>query len=118
MKINTFNPYGLCVGLKLYLQIDDLISIDISLKKEGMFEPLWTQRRYYKLSCQGKQSPITAERQVALESFGCEWSLDADSLWLRRYDELIAFKQQHGHYNVPCKYEYNKSLGNWGSAST
>ena len=28
--------------------------------------------------------------------------------WLRRYDELIAFKQQHGHCKVPQSYSQNK----------
>ena len=32
-----------------------------------------------------------------------------------RYDELIAFKQQHGHCNVPKKYSANKLLGQWVS---
>ena len=35
--------------------------------------------------------------------------------WLQRYDELIAFKQQHGHCNVPAKYAQNKPLGRWVS---
>ena len=33
--------------------------------------------------------------------------------WKTRYDELIAFKQQHGHCNVPFKYAPNKPLGRW-----
>ena len=33
--------------------------------------------------------------------------------WLRRYDELIAFKQQHGHCKVPQSYSQSKTLGVW-----
>jgi hypothetical protein len=37
----------------------------------------------------------------------------ADSIWDIRFKELAAFKQKHGHCNVPQKYEENKSLGIW-----
>ena len=63
---------------------------------------LWvsTQRHQYGLLCKGESSCITAERIAALEKIGFEWGLNYDSLWLTRYDELIAFKQHHGHCNV------------------
>ena len=35
--------------------------------------------------------------------------------WLIRYEELIAFKQQYGHCNVPTRYVQNKPLGVWVS---
>ncbi len=37
----------------------------------------------------------------------------ADSIWDIRFKELTAFKQKHGHCNVPQKYPANKSLGIW-----
>ena len=70
-----------------------------------------TQRKQYRLLWKGESSCMTAERQAALEKIGFEWSLDHDSLWQTRYDELIAFKQQHDHCNVPRKYAQNKRLG-------
>ena len=33
--------------------------------------------------------------------------------WPRRYEELIAFKQQYGHCNVARNYAQNKALGRW-----
>jgi len=56
---------------------------------------------------------MTAERQAALEKIGFEWSLDQGILWQTRYDELVAFKQQHDHCNVPQNCEHNKPLGRW-----
>ena len=56
---------------------------------------------------------MTAERVAALEKIGFEWGLDKMSSWLRRYDELITFKQQHGHCNVPQRYTPNLPLGQW-----
>ena len=76
---------------------------------------LWVsnQRYQYLLLCKGKPSYMTAERQVALENIGFEWSLNQESLWQTRHEELIAFKQQNGHCNVPQQYDQNKSLGRW-----
>ena len=34
-------------------------------------------------------------------------------IWLKRYDELVAYKQQNGHCNVPTRYAQNKPLGVW-----
>ena len=39
-----------------------------------------TQRKQYRLLWKGESSCMTAERQVALEKIGFEWSLDHDSL--------------------------------------
>ena len=44
---------------------------------------------------------------------GFEWILVNHSSWQTRYDELIIFKQQHGHCNEPQRYEQNKPLGLW-----
>lgn len=35
--------------------------------------------------------------------------------WLERFEELKAYKQQHGHCNVPVKHEENPKLGYWVS---
>ena len=41
--------------------------------------------------------------QAALEKINFDCGLDNDSLWQKRYDELVAFKQRHGHCNVSNK---------------
>ena len=56
---------------------------------------------------------MTAERQAAIEKIGFEWGLDQNRFWQTRCDELIAFKQQYGHSNVPRNYAQNKSLAIW-----
>ena len=75
-----------------------------------------TQRNHYRLLCKGKPSQMTTERVAALEKIGFEWGLDNNSSWQMRYDELIAFKEQHGHCNVPRRYAHNKVLGLWVSS--
>jgi hypothetical protein len=71
------------------------------------------QRKQYRLLCKGESSHMTVERIDALEKVGFEWGLNNLSSWQTRYDELIAFKQQHGHCNVPRSYAQNKALGDW-----
>jgi len=34
-------------------------------------------------------------------------------IWLRHYEQLLAFKIIHGHCRVPCKFNENKKLGSW-----
>jgi len=36
-----------------------------------------------------------------------------DELWWQRYNELVGFKEDHGHCNVPQRYLPNKALGKW-----
>ena len=38
---------------------------------------------------------------------------DFTSLWGRRYNQLIEFKEVHGHCNVPQRYAPNVELGRW-----
>ena len=37
----------------------------------------------------------------------------SETTWNQRLNELLEFKAQHGHCNVPQKYEKNTSLGAW-----
>jgi hypothetical protein len=36
-----------------------------------------------------------------------------DTMWNSRYEELVEFKRQNGHCNVPQRYSHNKALGKW-----
>ena len=48
------------------------------------------------------------------EKLGIEMCSDVfGKAWLRRYNELITFKQHHRHCNVPQTYAQNKPLGRW-----
>ena len=71
------------------------------------------QRKQYRLFCQGKSSYITPDRIAVLEKIEFVWGLDKISLWETKYNELIAFRQQYGHCNVPRSYAQNKKLGGW-----
>ena len=58
------------------------------------------QRHQYKLKFNDKSCLMTAERQAALEKIGFKWGVLNHISWQTRFDELIAFKQQHAHCNV------------------
>lgn len=57
-------------------------------------------------------NPLTEERIRLLNSIDFVWDLQACG-WFRRYDELVEFKLQHGHTDVPQKYPQNQRLSTW-----
>jgi len=71
---------------------------------------------------QGPQSPtppgpqgnirMKPQRIVALEKLGFVWSF-FDTKWSQRITDLAAYKERHGHLNVPFKYPPNQSLAHW-----
>ncbi|MCZ6840535.1 MAG: helicase associated domain-containing protein [Alphaproteobacteria bacterium] len=68
-----------------------------------------TQRSNYK---RDQLSPDKAER---LEALGFEWDLFA-ALWEERFSELVRFKEEHGHCNVPARWVENPELSTWVTA--
>jgi hypothetical protein len=65
-----------------------------------------TQRRQHKLHSEGKKSFMTTHRIQELESLGFEWDRvnAVSAAWDDRLSELAAFRQIHGHCNVPRRY--------------
>lgn len=57
---------------------------------------------------------LTDDRIRRLENLGFVWSLRDD--WHKHFVELKAFKEEHGHCNVPARYTKNRRLGIWVSA--
>jgi hypothetical protein len=58
-----------------------------------------------------KRGELDREQFRSLNALGFWWSpLDT---WGRHIHDLKAFKKEHGHCNVPCRYPPNPTLGNW-----
>jgi hypothetical protein len=59
----------------------------------------------------GRSEYINQEKIDKLDSVGFTWSFDlGHKTWKERYQDLIAFKEEHGHCNVP----YNDgTFGDW-----
>jgi hypothetical protein len=72
------------------------------------------QRHYYRCHLEGKKSPMTPFRIQELNRLGFEWDCFG-APWADRLSELAAFREIHGHCNVPLNYSHNGQckLANW-----
>lgn len=72
------------------------------------------QRAQYRKMREGKPSPMTEERVVALEEVGFVWAIShGDSDWTKRISDLKDYRTKHGNCLVPNKYPENPGLGAW-----
>jgi len=55
---------------------------------------------------------LSAERIRQLDSLGFVWDF-IDARWEEMYARLTAYKKQHGHCNVPDKWNPDLQLGSW-----
>lgn len=60
------------------------------------------------------------KQEELLNSMGFDWGLKRDfggvkpkDLWPLRYEQLVEFKKQNGHCDVPYNYTENRQLGIW-----
>ena len=63
-----------------------------------------------------KRGELSDERVAMLDEIGFAWKpkkQKADSDWTTRYNDLVAYKQQHGHCNVPTRCKEYRNLGTW-----
>jgi hypothetical protein len=80
---------------------------------------LWVkkQRCSYRCHQEGKPSCMTEDRIRTLDSIGFNWGKSqTDCLtytWSARFEQLLEFKAQFGHYLVPEQYAANPTLGRW-----
>lgn len=65
-------------------------------KTHPLYEWVRTQRR--------KANPLTDDQKAALNAIGFSWHPQMDeynALWEKRYQELVKYKEKHGHTTVP-----------------
>jgi hypothetical protein len=70
------------------------------------------QRYQYKIKNEGQHSTMTEDREKLLEQLGFVWDSHS-ALWEERLNELHAYRDIHGHCNVPSKYPENPQLTVW-----
>jgi len=58
-------------------------------------------------------SNLSQDRIERLIEIGFQWGTDYDTTFEKRCRELIAFKEEFGHCNVPQNFANNPSLGHW-----
>ena len=72
------------------------------------------QRSEYKKFKEGNKSQITEERIAALDAIGFDWAPGTVMVdWDVRFQQLIDYRNENGHTNVPKSYGPNPSLGQW-----
>jgi DNA-directed RNA polymerase subunit N (RpoN/RPB10) len=63
------------------------------------------------------QNKVRQDRKEILDELDFVWSVDSagnyDKQWRQQYERLVEFQQKNGHCIVPCRYEQDKSLGQW-----
>jgi hypothetical protein len=90
---------------------------------------VYLQRGLYSKLGKGGESTLTKERVQKLEDAGFVWKAKrdeewqekdrhrkidmADDSWAKHYEDLCAFKEQHGHTIVPKRYDANQALSSW-----
>ena len=65
-----------------------------------------------------KKKGLTQDRIDKLNAIGFDWNRDMqwDIQWDNKFAELVKFKEENDHCNVPGRYDKNPSLGSWVSA--
>ena len=68
----------------------------------------------YQNSCRkknksGKRTDLTPKREELLDSLHFPWKLSNGEKWDQRFEELVKFKEDHGHLKVPQE----PGLGEW-----
>lgn len=58
---------------------------------------------------------LSEERTALLNGIGFVWN-SPSFVWDTRFNELQAYKEQHGDCNIPCTYKENRTLGLWVSS--
>lgn len=55
---------------------------------------------------------MTDDRVLALNALGFVWNAH-EAGWEERFNELLKFKAEKGHCNVPSLYKENQKLATW-----
>lgn len=55
---------------------------------------------------------MTDDRVLALNALGFVWNAH-EAVWQERFNELLQFKAEKGHCNVPSLYKENQKLATW-----
>lgn len=68
----------------------------------------------YRNGKEGKKPALSQERIKLLEDIGFDWGVPRVIIpWETRYQELLLFRAEFGHVNVPWCWKRNKALAAW-----
>jgi len=74
----------------------------------------WAKRQRYQYTrkLEQKQSCLSDARKEKLDAVGFVWDLQTMA-WQGRFKELVEYKRNNGHCNVPNRCRENRALGMW-----
>ena len=81
--------------------------------------PDWlrAQKSYYIFKQDGKPNYMSDEREKLLSDLGVNWPPKrVITSWETRYQELLNYRRQYGHVNVPWRWTTNRPLAAWVNA--
>jgi hypothetical protein len=64
------------------------------------------------VAVKSKKAKLPIGRIIELENIGFSWDC-YEKRWEENFKKLVAFKNIHGHLNVPIKYKEDRYLGSW-----
>eukprot|EP00980_Cylindrotheca_fusiformis_P020583 scaffold7641_cov115-Cylindrotheca_fusiformis.AAC.29 len=70
------------------------------------------QRFQYKAKQEGKHTTLSVARQQALDELGFVWDSHR-AAWEERFNEMVLFREMHGHINIPIRHNGNTKLSTW-----
>jgi hypothetical protein len=74
------------------------------------------QRMEHKNRSEGKNSSLNDVRLRRLQDAGFKWAKrKGQASWDTKFNELLAYRAEHGNCHVPTKYRENTALGRWVS---
>ena len=72
------------------------------------------QRIHYFYKQIGKPSPLSKDNVDLLNKICFQWFFpEDDKKWQKHYEQLVEYKKQNGHCNVPYQYKSNQDLAHW-----
>mmetsp|Transcript_2145 Transcript_2145/g.6204 ORF Transcript_2145/g.6204 Transcript_2145/m.6204 type:complete len:528 (-) Transcript_2145:1233-2816(-) len=75
------------------------------------------QKSYYNVKQDGKPHQLSDGREKLLSDLGVEWPPKrVTTSWETRYQELLNYRRQCGHVNVPWRWKTNRPLAAWVNA--
>ncbi len=74
-----------------------------------------------------KSGKLSEDKKAKLDALGFVWQSEIPSVlelmpekladsWKRMFDELVSYREAHGNFDVPVKWEANPQLGMWTAA--
>lgn len=92
----------------------------VPLRQPGLGRWVGEMRQLYKNVQQGATDTVLTEANIALlESMNFEWSVGKPMVpWEQRFQDMIKYKEVHGHCNVPRSYKEDREYNTTRHAST